>query len=173
MAENYPISPAEKEGREILRRGPRPVAPLERFFRYVEIDPVTHCWIWIGYRNPRGYGQFAIGSRYEGNARRVLAHRWLYEQMVGAIADGLEPDHLCRRPACVNPDHLEPVTHQVNLQRGDTGQLSGLLQRAKTHCPQGHPYSGKNLIIRRNGWRRCRMCYNANRVRRRREISDG
>jgi hypothetical protein len=28
----------------------------------------------------------------------------------------------------------------------------------KTHCPQGHPYSGENLRIGSNGGRTCRIC---------------
>ena len=29
---------------------------------------------------------------------------------------------------------------------------------AKTHCPQGHPYSGENLRINGDGSRACRTC---------------
>lgn len=35
---------------------------------------------------------------------------------VGPITDGLELDHLCNVPSCVNPDHLEPVTHAENMR---------------------------------------------------------
>jgi len=69
------------------------------------------CWEWSGTRTPNGYGQL----RREGRAR--LAHRWLFERTVGAIPVGLELDHLCFNPPCVNPAHLEPVTHAENLRR--------------------------------------------------------
>ena len=36
---------------------------------------------------------------------------------VGPIPDGREIDHLCRNHRCVNPDHLEPVTHLENMRR--------------------------------------------------------
>jgi hypothetical protein len=66
------------------------------------------CWIWQRYINRHGYGRLARGGK-RGTPRQ-LAHRWYYERLVGPIPDGLELDHLCRNRACVNPDHLEPVT---------------------------------------------------------------
>lgn len=76
---------------------------------------------------------------------------------VGPIPDGLVIDHLCRNPQCVNPMHLEPVTPEENTRRG----IGGWNTRAKTHCPQGHPYSGANLYINpTSGARVCRTCNN-------------
>lgn len=34
----------------------------------------------------------------------------------------------------------------------------GRVNRDKTHCPKGHPYSGKNLLVNCHGWRECRQC---------------
>jgi hypothetical protein len=47
----------------------------------------------------------------------MYAHRWAYEHFVGPIPEGLEIDHGCFVHACVNPGHLEPVTHQENVRR--------------------------------------------------------
>lgn len=47
----------------------------------------------------------------------VQAYRFAYEHFVGPIPEGLELDHLCRNPGCVNPEHLEPVTHGENTRR--------------------------------------------------------
>jgi hypothetical protein len=78
------------------------------------VDPVTGCWLWLRWRDPNGYGRISQ-SRW---GRSLLAHRWYYEQRHGPIAAGLHLDHLCRRPSCVNPDHLEPVTNRENILRG-------------------------------------------------------
>lgn len=106
------------------------------------------CWIWHGSISSRGYGQL-------GKDRKMLmAHRVAYTLRYGPIPDGLQIDHLCRVSACYNPDHLEAVTQSVNLRRGIFPNM------LKTHCPQGHSYSGDNLVIIRYGYRRCRLCHN-------------
>lgn len=125
---------------------------VDRFFAKVDVGD---CWLWTASGNGRGYGKFHV----DGTLR--YAHRWVYEQLVGPVPAGLELDHLCRVPACVNPDHLEPVTHAENMRRGaPTG-------RRKTHCPQGHPYAGAHLYVTPDGRRDCRTCRRACDTRRR------
>lgn len=131
----------------------------ERFWARVDVGD---CWEWTGYRAPGGYGRFGVGR-----SKNREAHRWAWEHLVGPIPDGLEIDHLCRNHACVNPDHLEPVVQQINTLRGENYVAR---HARKTHCPQGHPYSGDNVkFYRRPGGnhtsRYCRAC-NRDRVRR-------
>lgn len=124
------------------------------------------CWTWEASVGSHGYGQIAV----EG--RPVLAHRLAYELFVGPIPAGLDLDHLCRVRPCVNPGHLEPVTRSENLRRGDGPQILRNRQLSKTHCPQGHPYSGDNLYIApRTGYRQCRTC-RKRRLRRRKAALD-
>lgn len=73
------------------------------------------CWPWRGALRPTGYGTFTLRR---GSWRTSKpAHRAVYELLVGPIPEGLEIDHLCSNPGCVNPEHLEPVTHLENVWR--------------------------------------------------------
>lgn len=80
---------------------------------------VTSCWIWRRSLNGRGYPYLSITTTVDGKhiKKSYRAHRYLYEQAKGPIPKGLELDHLCRQRDCVNPDHLEPVTHRENCRR--------------------------------------------------------
>lgn len=114
------------------------------------------CWIWCGTVDKNGYGYIKAGGDTKLNR---LVHCVSYEHYKGAVPVGLEIDHLCRNPSCVNPDHLEAVTHQVNMSRGHNA--------IKTHCPHGHEYSARNTLYQPNGGRLCRLCRNET-VRKRR-----
>lgn len=125
-----------------------------------EAEPNSGCWLWTGKIKASGYGMFAI--KVDGSWTYRPAHRFVYENHVGPIPEGLDIDHLCRNRACVNPQHLEPVTRSENLRRG----IGFIARCAKaTHCPQGHPYSGDNLLTRVKTTgvvgRECRTCVRA------------
>lgn len=109
----------------------------------------NECWLWTGNLSSQGYGRAPSGQR----GKHLFAHRVMYEAHVGRIPQGMELDHLCRVRACVNPDHLEPVTHAENVRRGQSGQK----WREKTHCPSGHPYDEANTKWYQ-GRRYCRAC---------------
>lgn len=88
----------------------RGLPTAERFWRFVR--KTDSCWLWTGCTS-RAYGMFQISR----SIPRVYSHRFAYELLVGPIPEGLELDHLCNNPLCVNPAHLQPVTHAENCRR--------------------------------------------------------
>jgi hypothetical protein len=93
----------------------RGLGDTERFWlRVGPHDEAGACWLWHG-TTSRGYGYFE--SYASGSRVRMTAHRFAYEAFVGPIPVGLELDHLCRIRNCVNPAHMEPVTHAENMAR--------------------------------------------------------
>lgn len=87
-------------------------------YRVEDCGYQTACWIWAKALDRKGYGVVAVGRLMK------RAHRVYYAKRHGdASIDSLQLDHLCRVPACVNPDHLEPVTNAENSQRGARAKL--------------------------------------------------
>lgn len=107
------------------------------------------CLRWTGTHTPAGYGQMSL------QGRKVGVHRIAYELAKGPIPPGLEVDHLCGVRDCVNPDHLEAVTHRENLLRSDNDIIRRI---GATECIEGHPFSGENLYVFPDGRRACRAC---------------
>lgn len=105
--------------------GPEPRHPVDRMFDHISF--VEGCWQWTGARHKKGYGVFGVGSMKDGTRRAVRVHRWFWEWLNGAVPTGKELDHLCRNRLCVNPDHLEPVTHTENIRRAVQRSRSDLL----------------------------------------------
>lgn len=85
----------------------------ERILAKVRLE--GDCWIFTGSKTYHGYPRIIIGS-----TQVHFAHRVMWELKNGPVPDGLELDHLCRNRACVNPDHLEPVSHRENCMRGQS-----------------------------------------------------
>ena len=119
-----------------------------RFWK--KVSEQDGCWLWIGGRSDLGYPMWWTGTRVR------QAYRVCYEALVALVPTGLELDHLCRRPACVNPAHLEPVTHRENLRRGEGP--SGVNAR-KRFCKRGHDLGdSSNLGKGKRYGRECLAC---------------
>ena len=109
----------------------------------------NRCWYWLGCKDKDAYGDFHIDQK------TVKSHRFSYEIFHGKIPAGLQIDHLCRNPSCVNPAHLEAVTSKENTYRGNSFQ--GINSR-KIECHRGHPFTKENTYIYPRGSRQCKIC---------------
>lgn len=87
-------------------------------FPYIEQDCGydTPCWIWQ-FKTHKGYGRIHVNGRETG------AHRHYFEQRHGPLPEGWVPDHLCKVPSCVNPDHMRPLTASDNSRWKSTTRL--------------------------------------------------
>lgn len=146
----------------------------ERFLAKVRKD-AAGCWIWQASRSGGGprsvsmsdggypYGQFWLKQF----GRPIGAHRAAWILFRGPIPDGLQVDHKCENTLCVNPEHLELVTNEVNARRSTRGRV--------TECKHGHPYDKANTGWKHDpvrGLRRyCRAC--ARIARRRKQGLEG
>lgn len=121
----------------------------DRFWSKVEKS--ESCWLWKPNKTLTRYGCFYL------NNGQMTAHRFSYAVTKGEVPEGLELDHLCSIKACVNPDHLEAVTHTVNVRRAK------ITSRQKI-CKRGHEFTEDNTNWTKNPWgtpqRHCRACAN-------------
>lgn len=157
---------AERERKRKAGAKPK-LDPEVKFWTLVKRTGDDECWEWQGPRHRAGHGRFRVKG-YN------LAHRFAYELLVGPIPEGLELDHLCHNPPCVNPAHLEAVSHDINVKRGwrkqsnlvEASHVAAAKRRAATHCKRGHPFDAANTILRkRDGTRICRACSDASKRR--------
>ena len=119
---------------------------MHRFWPKVQLSSTPDgCWEWTGARTPAGYGNVFDGSRTE------KAHRVAYMLTFGPIPADRELNHRCYVRHCVNPWHLEVVTHAENLQASRPALA--------THCPRGHAYGS------RRGSHGRRECFDCRRIR--------
>jgi hypothetical protein len=116
-----------------------------------KVNKTDTCWLWTAGKS-NGYGRYRSGGFVH------LAHRYAYIQAHGNLDSSTPLDHLCRVSACVNPSHLEPVTHAENIRRGIWGQG----RPPALFCKRGHEFTQANSFFRRDGrGKQCRACIRA------------
>lgn len=123
----------------------------QRFWLRVWVRGPDECWPFLGALASTGYGYV----RWEGKQKG--AHVVSFLLSVREIPPGHVLDHLCRNRWCVNPRHLEVVTHRVNVLRG-LGLAA--MNARKDRCKNGHPFTGENTYVTARG-RHCRRCRRA------------
>ncbi len=123
-----------------------------RFWSKCTLDHHRGCWLWIGRMGRGGYARWTMGQQC------WAGHKFAFLRLRGSYDETLELDHLCRVRHCVNPAHLEPVTHTENVRRG----VSVIAEHMKkATCIRGHEFEVLPATSARAGRRLCRVCMNA------------
>lgn len=130
------------------------------------LRPEGDCLVYTGARSD-GYGVINVGGKM------LKVHRVVWTILVGPIPEGRVVCHHCDNRPCAYLNHLFLGTvADNNADRHAKGRTvmptnGPDFWRDKTHCPQGHPYSGDNVRRRTDGRRRCAECYRLREANRR------
>jgi len=126
--------------------------PISRFNRKTRYNPQNGCIEWTACKDKDGYGLFRI------NGIQHRAHRAIYFLLLGSpLPSNFIVCHKCDNPSCVNVNHHFIGDHSMNVK--DSVAKGRQKEIRKTHCPQGHPFSGENLyIVAKTGKRQCKIC---------------
>lgn len=109
--------------------------PTQRFRAQVEAAP-NGCLIWSGPLDRDGYGRYRWRSA--GRQFATRAHRVAWVLAGRQLLPGLVLDHLCRNRRCVNVDHMDQVTVQVNTARGTGPTAATAMARLDGRCINDH-----------------------------------
>lgn len=107
-----------------------------------KVNKTETCWEWTAASLPLGYGVIRVDKS------NVRAHRLSYEMHVGPIPEGMQVDHICHNPPCVNPEHLRLATNKQNREN------EGGLRATNTSGSRGVTWNK-----RRNKWQ-TQVCHN-------------
>lgn len=131
---------------------------IETFHKHAIVKP-DGCWEWAGSKFSNGYGSIRLFGL------NLLAHKVSYIIHIGEIPMEHIVHHKCENPGCVNPNHLEVLTHlehrRLHREADHSGRdpmAYGTFRRNKTFCKYGHPFDAENTYHRKDGTRTCRIC---------------
>jgi hypothetical protein len=57
-----------------------------------------------------------------------------------------------------HPEYAREALPLIEANAKAARRRKGIHLWSRTHCGRGHPFSGHNLLMTREGWRRCRIC---------------
>lgn len=156
------MTPMWAENSDVRRGGHWRTIPYSSLAQYIADrwmpEPNSGCWLWLGTLDQNGYGTCRHQAIRLAGLTTTNAHRVSFILSGGVIPPGHELDHLCRVRCCINPAHLEAVTHAENMRRGMSTQRVREYFATRTHCKRGHALIGDNIFLRADGRRQCQEC---------------
>lgn len=103
---------------------------------WTKVEKTETCWNWMA-NKVQGYGRFgSVGSETYLRFGTSLAYRIAWCDLNGPVPDGLELDHTCNNPACVERTAAACSRRGSLAQGGPAG---------RTACPNGHPIEGNRV----------------------------
>lgn len=103
------------------------------------------CWEWQGQarQGKRSGGRYASISWGPGNGKTYQVYRLALEAKHGKPLGKQAAHHMCANTICVNPEHLQPVTHAQNAAEmmarryyeSRIADLEAALMQAMPHHP--------------------------------------
>lgn len=127
---------------------------IDAFWKKADKRGTNECWKWTGCKTPSGYGKVSMDNK------TLYAHRIAYLWEIGDIPTDMELDHTCRNRDCVNPRHLQVVSHRENIVRAvphKQGGWGGGGRGRMEYCKRGHLMS-ESAHVSPDGKRKCRAC---------------
>ena len=128
---------------------PEPSAKQLRAMWHLIKTPKDECWPWTG--KTHTYYPYPNPINVADTGKKFAPARLMFSWFKYPIPPDFTIDHLCKNPICMNPDHMEPVTHGENARRA----------HKKRYCKRGHAQVPENrYAYKANGKRRsrCRLC---------------
>lgn len=104
------------------------------------------CIIPISHKlNADGYFRYTIPNpNGKGRGKKIMYHRYVWEQKYGEIPEGYEIDHICRNRACCNLEHLQMLEGHEHTIKGNELRYKERKLKAKAYWLQ-HKCSGTAL----------------------------
>lgn len=124
----------------IIRNEKESILLPKNIQKRININEETECWEWTGSLAQK-YGQTTL------NGKIVMAHRAVYELLIGPIKENYLLHHICFNESCVNPFHMKEMTTKEHAR------IHNYFSRSP-RCEHGH--KATNFIINNKNY--CRSC---------------
>jgi hypothetical protein len=90
----------------------------KRFHTYCNAGATDECWDWKGATQKQGYGMLGLGTLHNNVSKGAhVAAYIIYRDQAFRDYDQTSFHHTCLNEGCVNPYHLQLMSHYENILR--------------------------------------------------------